>query len=55
VSRREPTAEARQLARTIRDHVDAMTAENFTEDQALRFLATWASNVRNDPPENPNP
>jgi hypothetical protein len=39
----------------IRDHVDALAAEGFTEDQALRFLASWAASVRPDPPENPNP
>jgi hypothetical protein len=45
MSAREATAAARGLARMIRDNCDALIAEGFTEEQALRFLAIWAANT----------
>lgn len=49
---REPTAQAREFARVVRDHTDALVREGFTEEAALRFLGTWFGTA-NRPPENP--
>jgi hypothetical protein len=49
---REPTADARELARVVRDHVDTLVLEGFTEESALRFIAVWMG-TSTRPPENP--
>lgn len=50
---REPSANARQVARGVRDNFDALVLEGFTPEQALTFIALWFAHTP-PAPEDPD-